>query len=82
MVNRPPPASPRHTDRTWASSNITTPPAHRRRGYGRAVTKQIVRDAVASGRTVLHGAASSQGIPLYASLRGTTLETWTHSVAG
>ena len=57
--------------------NIAVPPQHRRRGYGRAATAAVLRDAYrAEARTAfLH--ASPMGVPLYAAMGFRVAENWT-----
>ncbi|MGI8331847.1 GNAT family N-acetyltransferase [Actinomadura scrupuli] len=60
--------------------NIATPPRHRRRGYGRAVTEAILRDGFAAGARSAFLQASDEGYSLYESLGFRTVETWTYFV--
>ncbi|MFF3565611.1 GNAT family N-acetyltransferase [Streptomyces sp. NPDC002574] len=46
--------------------NISTLPAHRRRGYGAAVTAELVRAGYAAGATTAFLYASEMGEPVYA----------------
>ncbi|MFJ4784397.1 GNAT family N-acetyltransferase [Streptomyces sp. NPDC088794] len=46
--------------------NITTLPAHRRRGYGRAITLEMVRAGFTAGATTTYLYASEMGEPVYA----------------
>ncbi|GII56833.1 hypothetical protein Pth03_52220 [Planotetraspora thailandica] len=62
--------------------NIATPPAHRRRGYGRAATEAVMRDGFADGVRVAFLQASTDGLPLYELLGFRTVETWTYLVRG
>ncbi|MFF3256714.1 GNAT family N-acetyltransferase [Actinacidiphila glaucinigra] len=48
--------------------NITTLPGHRRRGYGRAVTMEMVRAGFAAGATTAYLYASKMGEPVYESV--------------
>ncbi|WP_377267635.1 GNAT family N-acetyltransferase [Peterkaempfera sp. SMS 1(5)a] len=48
--------------------NITTLPEHRRRGYGRAVTAELVRLSRAAGAPTAYLYASKMGEPVYESL--------------
>jgi len=58
--------------------NIATVPAYRGRGYGRAVTSQIVADGVARGADLAYLQSSEDGYPLYQSMGFRTVETWTY----
>lgn len=48
--------------------NITTLPGHRRRGYGRAVTLEMVRAGFAAGAGTAYLYASEMGEPVYRSI--------------
>jgi GNAT superfamily N-acetyltransferase len=54
--------------------NVTTLPSHRRRGYGRAVTAELVRAGFAAGGTTAYLYASEMGASVYASLGFRTRE--------
>lgn len=56
--------------------NIATPEAHRRRGYGRAVTAQTVAAGVAAGAHTAYLQASAMGYPVYERMGFRTAETW------
>jgi hypothetical protein len=58
--------------------NVSTPPRHRRRGYGRAATEVVMRDGFAAGACVAFLQASSDGLPLYELLGFRVVETWTY----
>lgn len=53
------------TGRTIGVYNISTVPAHRRRGYGAAMTTRIVRDAAADGCDIAILQSSAMGRPVY-----------------
>jgi ribosomal protein S18 acetylase RimI-like enzyme len=57
--------------------NISTLPEYRRRGYGRAVTMEIVRAGHAAGATTAYLYASSMGESVYASAGFRTVEQLT-----
>lgn len=48
--------------------NITTLPGYRRRGYGRAVTLEMVRAGFAAGASTAYLCASEMGEPVYRSV--------------
>jgi N-acetylglutamate synthase len=56
--------------------NIATPPAHRHRGYGAAVTARAVADGFASGATWSWLQASPSGLAVYTRLGFRTVESW------
>jgi len=56
--------------------NIATPPAHRRRGYGAAVTAQAVADGVAAGANWAWLQSSAAGYQVYDRLGFRTTEDW------
>jgi GNAT superfamily N-acetyltransferase len=56
--------------------NIATPPAHRRRGYGAAVTVRAISDGLAAGATWSWLQASRAGLPVYERLGFRTVEGW------
>ncbi|GAA4558801.1 GNAT family N-acetyltransferase [Planotetraspora kaengkrachanensis] len=62
--------------------NISTPPGHRRRGYGRTATEAVLRDGYAAGARVAFLQASSDGLPLYELLGFRVVETWTYLQRG
>jgi ribosomal protein S18 acetylase RimI-like enzyme len=57
--------------------NVTVPPRHRRRGYGRAATRAVLRDARAAGARTAFLHATPLGIPLYETMGFRTAENWT-----
>ncbi len=56
--------------------NIATPPAHRRRGFGAAVTARAVADGFATGATWSWLQATRDGFPVYERLGFRTVEGW------
>jgi len=56
--------------------NIATPPAHRRRGYGAAVTARAVADGLAAGAKWAWLQSSEPGYPVYERLGFRTAEGW------
>lgn len=56
--------------------NIATPPAHRRHGYGAAVTARAVADGLNAGAKWSWLQASEVGKPVYERLGFHTVETW------
>lgn len=56
--------------------DIGTPPEHRRRGYGSAITAAIARDGFAVGAEWCWLQSSAQGAPVYAALGFQTVATW------
>jgi N-acetylglutamate synthase len=56
--------------------NIATPPAHRRHGYGAAVTARAVRDGLSSGARWAWLQSSPAGFPVYQRLGFRTVESW------
>ncbi len=56
--------------------NIATPPAHRRRGYGAAVTARAVADGVAAGANWAWLQSSRAGYRVYERLGFRTIEDW------
>ncbi|MEU8819965.1 GNAT family N-acetyltransferase [Actinoplanes sp. NPDC048796] len=60
--------------------NVATEPAARRRGYGRALTERVVRDAFADGAVAAYLHASDEGLSLYRAMGFRTVETWTYFV--
>lgn len=56
--------------------NVATPVAHRRRGYGAAVTMQAVQDGFDSGASWAWLQASPLGCPVYERLGFRTVESW------
>jgi N-acetylglutamate synthase len=56
--------------------SIATPPTHRRRGYGAAVTARAVADGLAAGAKWAWLQSSPPGYATYASLGFRTVETW------
>ncbi|MFJ2478393.1 GNAT family N-acetyltransferase [Streptomyces sp. NPDC087659] len=58
--------------------NISTPPQHRGRGYGRAVTEAVLRDGREAGARAAFLHSSPAGLSLYESLGFRAREHWTH----
>lgn len=56
--------------------NIATPPEHRRRGYGAAVTARAVADGFAAGARWSALQSSTDGFTVYERLGFRTLEAW------
>jgi N-acetylglutamate synthase len=56
--------------------SVATPPAHRRRGYGAAVTARVVADGRAAGATWAWLQSSPPGYATYARLGFQAVETW------
>jgi N-acetylglutamate synthase len=56
--------------------NIATPPAHRRHGYGAAVTARAVADGLAAGALWAWLQSSKPGYPIYERLGFRTAEAW------
>jgi N-acetylglutamate synthase len=56
--------------------NIATPPAHRRRGFGAAVTRQIAADGMAAGAEWALLQSSKAGYSVYERLGFRTVERW------
>lgn len=56
--------------------NIATPPGHRQRGYGAAVTARAVADGLAAGAKWSWLQASPAGYKVYERLGFRTVETW------
>ncbi|WP_392541988.1 GNAT family N-acetyltransferase [Oryzobacter telluris] len=56
--------------------NIATPPAHRRRGHGNAVTARVVAEGFAVGARTAYLQASELGYPVYERMGFRTVETW------
>lgn len=56
--------------------NIATPPAHRRHGYGAAVTARAVSDGLAAGATWAWLQSSRAGFAVYERLGFRTVEGW------
>lgn len=56
--------------------NIATPPAHRRRGYGAAVTTRAIADGLAAGATWAWLQSSEAGFAVYERLGFRTAEAW------
>ena len=61
--------------------NIATPPEHRRRGYGAAVTARAVADGLAAGAQWSSLQSSTDGYKVYERLGFRMLEGWTCWVA-
>jgi hypothetical protein len=62
--------------------NIATPPAHRRRGYGAAVTARAVADGLAAGAKWAWLQSSPPGYATYTRLGFRTVETWKCWISG
>ena len=62
--------------------NIATPAAHRRRGYGAAVTARAVADGLAAGAKWAWLQSSPLGYATYTRLGFETVETWKCWIAG
>jgi N-acetylglutamate synthase len=56
--------------------NVATPPAHRRHGYGAAVTARAVTDGLAAGARWSRLQSSASGYPVYEHLGFRTVESW------
>lgn len=56
--------------------NIATPPEHRRRGHGHAVTATVVAAGVLAGAHTAYLQSSVMGKPVYERLGFRTVETW------
>jgi GNAT superfamily N-acetyltransferase len=56
--------------------NIGTPPEHRRKGYGAAITARIVEDGLSTGATWAWLQSSEAGYGVYESLGFRTVEVW------
>jgi ribosomal protein S18 acetylase RimI-like enzyme len=56
--------------------NIATPPEHRRRGYGAAVTARAVADGLAAGARWSWLQSSAEGYKVYERLGFRTIEAW------
>jgi len=61
--------------------SIATPPDHRRRGYGAAVTARAVADGLAAGAQWSSLQSSTDGYKVYESLGFRFVEAWTCWVA-
>ncbi|MER8226445.1 GNAT family N-acetyltransferase [Streptomyces sp. NPDC094143] len=57
--------------------NVTVLPQHRRRGYGRAATRAVLRDAHAAGARTAFLHSTPPGVPLYEAMGFHTAENWT-----
>ena len=57
--------------------NIATPPVHRNRGFGHAVTARVVADGVRAGAHRAYLQASPMGFGVYERMGFRTVETWT-----
>ncbi|SNS87977.1 Acetyltransferase (GNAT) family protein [Asanoa hainanensis] len=64
-------------DDTIGVFNISVPPEHRRRGYGRVATAAVLTDAYREGARTAYLNASVMGEPLYLAMGFRTAETWT-----
>lgn len=56
--------------------NVATPPPHRRRGYGAAITARVVADGLAAGASWAWLQSSPSGHRVYEALGFETLERW------
>jgi predicted GNAT family acetyltransferase len=56
--------------------NVATPPEHRRRGYGAAITARVVSDGLAAGARWAWLQSSPAGYRVYEELGFRTLERW------
>jgi GNAT superfamily N-acetyltransferase len=56
--------------------NVATPPAHRHRGFGRAITARAVDDGVRGGAHTAYLQASPMGLGVYERMGFRTVETW------
>lgn len=56
--------------------NVATPPAHRRRGHGAALTARVVKDGFEFGARLAWLQASRQGEPVYRRMGFRTVETY------
>jgi predicted GNAT family acetyltransferase len=56
--------------------NVATPPEHRRRGYGAAVTARAAADGFAAGATWAWLQSSTAGYHVYEAIGFRTLERW------
>ena len=61
---------------------VATPPEHRRRGLGEAITARIVMDGLAAGARSAFLGATPMGYRIYERLGFRTVETWTFHVPG
>lgn len=57
--------------------NVAVPPQHRRRGYGKAATEAVLRDAREQGARAAFLHASPLGFPLYETMGFQLEEKWT-----
>lgn len=57
-------------------SNVATVAAHRRRGYGGAVTARLISDAFAAGGRLACLQSSPEGLGVYGQLGLRTVEMW------
>ena len=57
--------------------NIATPPVHRNRGFGHAITARVVADGVRAGAHRAYLQASPMGFGVYERMGFRTVETWT-----
>ncbi|MBP2471313.1 GNAT superfamily N-acetyltransferase [Crossiella equi] len=56
--------------------NVSVPPAHRRRGYGRALTAAAVRDGWSAGARTAFLHSSELGLPVYEEMGFAVRERW------
>jgi len=59
-----------------AMFNVATPPAHRRRGYGTAVTARALEDGFSGGARWAWLQTSDDGRPVYERMGFVTIESW------
>ncbi|MCY1139401.1 GNAT family N-acetyltransferase [Actinoplanes sp. Pm04-4] len=62
--------------------NIATPPAFRRKGYGRLATAAVLSDAYKAGARTAFLHATPDGLPLYQAMGFELAENWTVFAAG
>ncbi|MDX3070932.1 GNAT family N-acetyltransferase [Streptomyces sp. NPDC088354] len=61
--------------------NVSTVPAHRKRGYGRRLTEHVVAEGHRHGARTAYLRASDMGLSLYTSLGFEVAEHWTYLTA-
>jgi ribosomal protein S18 acetylase RimI-like enzyme len=64
------------TDASVGVFNVATPPEHRRRGYGAAITASAVLDGLDHGATFAWLQSSVSGYPVYQRLGFRVVESW------
>jgi ribosomal protein S18 acetylase RimI-like enzyme len=62
--------------------NIATPPVHRGRGYGAAVTGALIRDAAVRQANLVFLQSSAAGFSVYQRLGFVTVDTWQCWISG